>query len=402
MLDSSGKDIRGTFFREAVDKFYSYLQVGKVYRITGGRIKIANPNYNTCKSEFEITFDQNTEIHEDQDDATIATQDYSFVKIADLVNVPAGQSADVLAVVKHISDVAHIVSKKSGQEMAKCDLTLADDSGAEITLTVWRDQAETAPTDFAHQPVVAFRRARVSDYGGKSLSLGGAAAVNPLPQANALAQWWRTVGATATTTKSLSSATGGRRASLTERQGIADIKNKHLGSNSEKGDYISIQATLSFLKKDKDGGAWYPACPNAKEPCKNRYKVTQTTDNQWTCDKCGGTYPTCVRRWIFSGVVQDESSSTWVSFFNEQAETLLQGVTADQAYGRTYEADGSYNQRAYNDIFAPALYTEWILRCKVKNEIVNDEQRIKTSVAGMWPVDYLQESKELLAEIAKF
>ena len=45
---------------------------------------------------------------------------------------------------------------------------------------------------------------------------------------------------------------------------------------------------------------------------------------------------------------------------------------------------------------------EWVLWCKVKNEMVNDESRIKNSVASMWPIDYVLESNDMLAAIAKF
>jgi replication factor A1 len=58
LLDSSG-DVRCTFFKEGVDKFYNFLEVGRVYTFSGGRLKVANMQYNNCKSQFEIIFDQN-------------------------------------------------------------------------------------------------------------------------------------------------------------------------------------------------------------------------------------------------------------------------------------------------------------------------------------------------------
>jgi replication factor A1 len=416
LLDESGTDIRGTFFKEAVDKFYNMLQVGQVYQVTGGRLKVANMQYNTCKSAFEITFDQNTEIHLDSapDNMEHAIrQSYNFVPIGQMESVEANKSIDVLAICKSVSDVAHFVSKKTGQEMSKCDLTLVDDSNTEITMTVWRERAESAPRDYANQPVVAFRRARVSDYGGgKSLSPGGAidimhsgsSSMELLPQAVQLYQWWQRQQQSADTRpplRSLSAAVGGgRKAPFGEQKTIASIKDDNLGfNNPEKGDYVQFKATVTFIKKDKEGGAWYPACPNVGEPCKNRFKVSQLTDQQWQCDKCQGTYATCVRRWIFSAVVEDGTSSTWVSFFNEQAEELLGGVTADQAYERSY-SDGGYDQDAYDSLFVKSLSTEWVFKCKVKNEMVNEESRVKTSVVSMWPVDFVQEAKDMLAAIA--
>ena len=115
-------------------------------------------------------------------------------------------------------------------------------------------------------------------------------------------------------------------------------------------------------------------------------------------DRCQQQYPAPVRRWIFSGVVEDGTSSTWVSFFNEQAETLL-GATADATYAAAYGMDGGFDQDAYDSAFASSLYSEWVFKCKVKTEFHNDENRVKTSVYNLAPVDFLQESKELLTAL---
>jgi replication factor A1 len=406
LLDASGMDVRATLFKEAVDKFYNMLEPGKVYTFTGGRLKVANMQYNTCKSNFEITFDQNSEIHLDNDTGDICQQIYEFCKIADLEAVEANKNVDVLAIVKTVGDPVTIVSKKSGNELTKCDLTLVDDSQVEVNLTLWGDKATRAPAEYGGSPVVAFRRARVSDYGGKSLSGGDGIDINPdVPETQILASWWTASGSSGAAARSLSSSLGGAAGkidSLAERKDIATIKNDNLGyTNPDKPDWLSFKATITFIKKDKEGGAWYPACANSGEPCKNRFKVTQTVDGQWYCDKCQGTYQNCIRRWIFSGVVEDGTSSTWVSFFNEQAEALFSGATADDVYNKTYAGDG-HDQDAYDSYFARAQFSECIFKCKVKNEMVNEESRVKTSVYSLHPVDYLKESKDLLAAIEKF
>ena len=232
ILDSSGVDIRGTFFKEAVDKFYSMLQEGSVYTFSGGRIKVANMQYNTCKSNFEITFDQNSEIHLQDDAGDIQRNVYDFVpSIAQIEDVEANKMIDVLAIVKAVGEPTTIMSKKSGNELTKCDLTLVDDSGVEISMTLWgEDKAKTAPQTYGGSPVVAFRRARVSDYGGKSLSLSGNADVRPVADCpegvQRLEQWWNNGGSSGAGTKSLSSSggSGQKVAPFHERQDIADIK----------------------------------------------------------------------------------------------------------------------------------------------------------------------------------
>ena len=398
LLDSSGVDVRCTFFKEGVDKFYNFLEVGRVYTFSGGRLKVANMQYNKCKSQFEITFDQNSEIHLDETGPADDIRDsYEFVKIDRLKVVDPNTMVDVLAVVKHVGDPASIVSKKSGKELVKCELTIEDDSGAEVRLTMWGDAAQQAHDRFSGMPVVAFKRAKVSDYGGRTLS-GSGFEVNPsIPQANSLKQWWSMNGNNGiSTTRSLSTTMGGNRGPdpFEQRKFISAIKSEKMGYN-DNPDWLSFKATITFLKKEKlgDEGAWYTACANADDPCKNMYKATQISDGNWHCDKCMKTYDNCVRRFIFSGTVADDTCTSWVSVFNEQAEIILNGATANDLYAQVMNGDG---KDLYDSTFMKSTYTEWIFKCKVKQELVGDEQRVKTSLVALSPVDYVVESRNLL------
>jgi replication factor A1 len=109
----------------------------------------ANMQYNTCKSQFEITFDQNSEIQLDETGpANDIREHYEFVKIDRLESVEPNAYVDILAVVKHVGETTSIVSKKSGKELVKCELTIEDDSGAEVRLTMWGDVAQAAQGKF--------------------------------------------------------------------------------------------------------------------------------------------------------------------------------------------------------------------------------------------------------------
>jgi len=400
LLDSSGTDVKCTFFKEAVDKFNPILEEGHVYTFSGGRLKVANMQYNTCKSQFEITFDQNAEIHLDNSGADEIREVYEFVKIAEIENTEPNGYVDILCVVKHVGEPASLVSKKSGKELLKCELMVEDDSGAEIRLTMWGDTAKTAQDKFAGNPIVAFKRARVSDYGGRTLS-GQAFSVEPnIPQANQLKQWWASNGNKGAPSRSLSTAMGGNRGPdpFNQWKNVSSIKSEQLGYG-EKPDWLSFKATITFLKKEKQGdeGAWYTACANAGDPCKNMFKATQTSDGHWHCDKCQQTNDTCVRRFIFSGTVADDTCTSWVSVFNEQAESLFKGeAKADDLYEKVANGDG---RDLYDSTFMKATYTDWIFKCKVKQEMVGDEQRVKTSIVSVSPIDYVVESRNLLTSL---
>lgn len=396
VLDASGTDIRLTMFKEAVTKFDPYFVVGDVYTITGGRLKIANAKYNTCKSQYEMTIDQNTEVAKCEDAKDIKTQMFEFVKISNLEQMEENSKADIIGIIQEVGEVQSLTSKKNGQELLKSEVTLIDDTGVQVRLTLWGKEAQSAAQKLAGQPVAAIRRARVSDYGGKTLS-GGAVFVEPdVPETEDIRRWWTSQGSRSAPVKSLSSSGGGGRMdNFNDRKSIADIKNQHLGKGNTKGDYLTFKAHFTFLKKDKEGGAWYTACPNKEDPCRNRCKINLTTDGNYQCDRCNGTFPDCNRKWIFSGTVADGMGSTWVSIFDEQAQQLL-GTTADDMF-KQFET----NQDFYDATFSKAAFSEWIFKCRVKEEMVNDEPRMKAQVVKMEPVNYVTECRDMIAALER-
>jgi hypothetical protein len=87
-----------------------------------------------------------------------------------------------------------------------------------------------------------------------------------------------------------------------------------------------------------------------------------------------------------------------VSLFNEQAESLFGGIKADDLYRECFEAE--LNDDKYNSTFAKSNFREYLFTCKVKQEMVGDEARVKTSVYSMHPVDHASESRILLEKLA--
>ena len=402
LLDSTS-DIKCTFFREAVDKFHPMLEVDQVYTFSGGRLKAANLQYNNCKSSFEITFDQNSEICKEDDTGEIMQQSYSFIPIASLENTEAGKAVDIVGVVKSVGEPAELTSKKTQKQLTKCDIVIGDDSGADVSVAIWGERAKRAPMEFGGNPIVALRRAKVSDYGGKTLSASdNGINVNPrVPELQRMQMWWNSGGSSAGAVKSLSSGGGSGGANrfpkFEERKTVTAIKNENLGyTNPDKPDWLSFKGTLSFIKSDREGGAWYSACPNENEPCKQRVKVTQSSDGNFYCERCSGSFENCLYRYIFSATLSDDTGSTWVSFFNDQALPLLGGTEANELHEML---NGEQGQDAYDGAFAKATFTDWIFTCKVKQELNNGEMRVKTSVHSLHPMDYAQEGRSLLNSI---
>lgn len=142
LVDESGGEIRGTFFKDGASKYFPMLQVGKVYTFANGKVKMANMQYTSVKNECEISFDEKSVVHEVADDARIARAVFNFIKLSALESTEPGKMVDVCGVVTNAPPPSSIASKKNPSEMLdKRDLTLTDDSNAAITLTLWGDKA---------------------------------------------------------------------------------------------------------------------------------------------------------------------------------------------------------------------------------------------------------------------
>lgn len=265
LLDSQGGEIRGTFFKEACEKFYPTLQEGRVYTFSGGTLKVVqNRQYSTLKNNYEITFNQNSEIIAVQDDSAIKSQVFNFVKIDAIAMVETNTTIDIIGVVRSATEVSEIVSnKQGGRTLLKRDLTLIDDSNSEIKLTLWGEKA-SQPFDWNSNPVAAFKSVRVGDYGGKSLSSSNSTTIliNPLiPEGEALFKWKAGFSGALPAGSSLTggASQGGGLDSFDKRKTISAIRDEGLGLNQEKPDYVTLKGTVVYIKHDTE--PFYSACP---------------------------------------------------------------------------------------------------------------------------------------------
>ncbi|KAL3800756.1 hypothetical protein ACHAW5_002470 [Stephanodiscus triporus] len=382
--------------KEAVDKFHGFLEEGTlVYTFSGVGFKVAEHAVQHLQVALEITFGPGSETHTDGTAAPPQGQ-AGQPRLLSRSTRPRGRRArtryvDILAVVeaRRGGGVMRFNRRAGGSSRERAHRRGRIPAQSQAAPRGSPRSAVGAQDTMGSMPAVAF----------KLRAPGGVLRVDPnVPQARSLRQWWAANGNNGgrTAARSLSTAMGGNRGPdpFDQRKSVCAIKSEQMGYN-DKPDWLSFKATITFLKKEKQGdeGAWYTACANADDPCKNMYKATQTSDGNWHCDKCMKTYENCVRRFIFSGTVADDTCTSWVSVFNEQAEVLLDGAKANDLYAQVANGDG---KDLYDSTFMKATYTDWIIKCKVKQELVGDEQRVKTSMVSLSPVDYVAESRNLL------
>lgn len=234
-----------------------------------------------------------------------------------------------------------------------------------MKLTIWGNTATSF--DVNPESVIAFKGLKVSDFGGRSLSLlsSGSMAVDPdIDEAHKLKGWYEGQGRDGTFTSYNSMGgsmgdVGGRGDPL---KSIIQVKEENLGM-SETVDYFSTKATIIYIKQDNFS---YPACSSAE--CNK--KVVEEEPGQWVCARCEKTYPKPEHRYIMSINVSDHTGQIWLNCFDDVGRMMM-GVSANHLN----ELKDNGDDKAVEDAFQEANCKTWLFKCRAKMDNFQDQQR---------------------------
>uniref|UniRef100_UPI00398F46B0 replication protein A 70 kDa DNA-binding subunit n=1 Tax=Pristiophorus japonicus TaxID=55135 RepID=UPI00398F46B0 len=387
LLDESG-EIRATVFTEQVDKYFPLIEVNKVYFVSKGTLKTANKQYTSVKNDYEMTFNNETSVIPCDDGDDLPTVQFEFVPIDQLESKNKDTMLDVIGVCKSFEEVTKITVRSNNREVSKRNVYLLDMTGKIVSTTLWGEDAEKF--DGSEQPVVAIKGARLSDFGGRSLSVLSSSTVmiNPdIPEAFKLRAWFDTEGQVIEAT-SISDVKGGSfGGGSTNWKMLLEVKNENLG-HGDKADYYTTVGTIVYLKKEN---CMYQACPTAE--CNK--KVVDQQNGLYRCEKCDREFSNFKYRMILSINLADFGENQWVTCFQETGEAIL-GQNANYL-GELKDS----NESAFEEIFQNANFQSYTCRIRVKLETYNDESRIKATMMDVKPVDHKEYSKRLIMNIRK-
>ncbi|XP_005349614.1 replication protein A 70 kDa DNA-binding subunit [Microtus ochrogaster] len=387
LVDETG-EIRAAAFNEQVDKFFPLIEVNKVYYFSKGTLKIANKQFSAVKNDYEMTFNNETSVLLCEDDRNLPTVQFDFTGIGDLESKAKDSLVDIIGICKSYEDSTKITVKSNNREVAKRNIYLMDMSGKVVTTTLWGEDADKF--DGSRQPVMAIKGARVSDFGGRSLSVLSSSTVimNPdIPEAYKLRGWFDSEGQALDGVSISDLRSGGTGGSNTNWKTLYEAKSENLGQG-DKADYFSTVATVMFLRKEN---CMYQACPT--QDCNK--KVIDQQNGLYRCEKCDREFPNFKYRMILSANVADFQENQWVTCFQESAEAILGQNTA--YLGELKEK----NEQAFEEVFQNANFRSFTFRIRVKLETYNDESRIKATVIDVKPVDYRDYAKRLIMNIKR-
>ncbi|XP_048079173.1 replication protein A 70 kDa DNA-binding subunit isoform X5 [Ursus arctos] len=387
LVDESG-EIRATAFNEQVDKFFPLIDMNKVYYISKGILKIANKQFTAVKNDYEMTFNNETSVMPCEDGHHLPTVQFDFTGIGDLESKPKDSLIDIIGICKSYEDATKITVKSNNREVSKRNIYLMDMSGKVVTATLWGEDADRF--DGSRQPVMAIKGARVSDFGGRSLSVlsSSTVIVNPdIPEAYKLRGWFDSEGQALDGVSISDLKSGGTGGSNTNWKTLYEVKSENLG-HGDKADYFSSVATVVYLRKEN---CMYQACPT--QDCNK--KVIDQQNGLYRCEKCDSEFPNFKYRMILSVNIADFQENQWVTCFQESAEAIVGQSTS--YLGELKEK----NEQAFEEIFQNANFRSFTFRIRVKLETYNDESRIKATVMDVKPVDYREYGRRLIMNIRR-
>ena len=364
LLDESG-EIRGTGFNDQCDALYELFQEGGVYYITSPcRVNMAKKQFTNLNNDYELMFERDTNVEKAEEQEGVPQVRFNFTNIADLQTVEKDTTIDTIGVLKEVGETSQITSKTTSKPYDKRELTLVDNTGYSVRLTIWGNTA----TNFDAMPesVVAFKGVKVSDFGGRSLSLlsSGSMTIDPdIDDAHKLKGWYDAQGKNDTfqnhagMTSTIGAAGGRTDATKT----IMQVKEENLGM-SDNTDYFITKATIIYVKQESVS---YPAC--LSEGCNK--KVVETDPGQWRCERCDKTHPKPEHRYIMSVNVSDHTGQIWLSCFDDVGRMIM-GMSADTLMEIREE-----DEKAYGDVFQEANCKTWIFKCRAKMDTFQEQQR---------------------------
>lgn len=387
-LDTSG-EIRATAFNEMATKFNEVLQEGRVYYVSKARLQPAKPQFTNLTHPYELSMDRDTVVEECFDESNVPKTHFSFTKLNAIPNQEANSTVDVLGIIQTVNPQFELTSR-AGKKFDRRDIDIVDDSGFSITVGLWGQQA--IDFNLAEGSVVAFKGIRVTDFGGKSLSMGFTSTMIPnpeVPEAFALKGWYDKKGHTenfnSLKQEGGAAASGNLAKFISQRISIATAQNENLG-RSEKGDFFSIKGAVNFLKVDNFA---YPACSN--ENCNK--KVIEESDGTWRCEKCDTNNQAPDWRYMLTLSVLDETGQMWVTVFNDQAKQLL-GIGANELISLK-DADPETFTKTIQGI----QMNQYDFRIRAREDNYNNQSRIRYTISNLHLLNFKAEADFLADEL---
>ena len=370
--------------QDDVTKMEAALKEGSTYLVSGGKVKmVQNTAYNSTGHQYDLTWNQFTRVEGPLAGETVQLN-YKFVPLAQVASLDEGAVVDVIGWVQDQGSASTFESRKSGREVTKREVVLADTTGT-LVLTLW---AEKAKEFKSAGKVIAVRGAKVQEFQGvKNIqtSFGGSYEVEPKVEGLAeLVEWGER--------QTPANANPGSVARLAgEVVTLSQVQEAVVQGRAESK--FTVAASPTRINQDN---LFYRAHnPAGEGKCRKKVQEEAGQENKFTC-RCGsrGIPPEeTVLRYMVRLCLADCSTYEWAIMFD--AETLF-GCTAQQLHELREASEEEFQKKLQALLFVQQLWT-----VGGKMEAYQGENRVKLTLLEARKVDWEEKRESLWEEIVK-
>ena len=370
--------------QDDVTKMEAALKEGGTYLVSGGKVKmVQNTAYNSTGHQYDLTWNQFTRVEGPLAGETVQLN-YKFVPLAQVATLDEGAVVDVIGWVQDQGSASTFESRKSGREVTKREVVLADTTGT-LVLTLW---AEKAKEFKSAGKVIAVRGAKVQEFQGvKNIqtSFGGSYEVEPKVEGLAeLVEWGQR--------QTPANANPGSVARLAgEVVTLSQVQEAVVQGRAESK--FTVAASPTRINQDN---LFYRAHnPAGEGKCRKKVQEEAGLENKFTC-RCGSRgipLEETVLRYMVRLCLADCSTYEWAIMFD--AETLF-GCTAQQLHELREASEEEFQKKLQALLFVQQLWT-----VGGKMEAYQGENRVKLTLLEARKVDWEEKRESLWEEIVK-
>jgi len=391
LMDAEGDEIQGTAFNDAVDRLFPIFEVSKVFIITKARAKMANRKYTHVTHQYSLEL-ADAEVTPCADDGGINKFKFDFKPIANIASIDSGSFVDIIGICQKVGEIVKFTSKK-GNDLTKRSFYMVDNSASNIECAIWGEEAQKF--DLLNEgKVLCLQAAKVSDFGGRTLSVDSYYVEPDISKVPEVKSWWqqnqKTLSITSLT-KSLSG--GGSSPPIT-------IDKASLLGKSEGADFFNVLVRFTRLLVKPDRNPWYNACPSEPDPttqkvCKKKVVEGNEGAGTWYCASCDKHYNKYLPRYVLRAMVADHTGSLYVGLFDDQCKSIL-NKSASEA-----EELKQTDMTAYNNLFTKPVCKLYNARFRAKQETYNDEIRSRVDILELEELGSTQNMRNMYKEITE-
>merc|ERR1719193_2096944 len=241
--------------------------------------------------------------------------------------------------------------------------------------------------------VVCLQAAKVSDFGGRTLTVNSYSVELDIPEVNEIKKWWiQNQKSLTVTSLTQSRSSGGSGPSITLSE--ANL----LGQNQDTPDYFNASITFTQLFVKPDRNPWYNACPSEPDPVTQKNclkKVIEGSEGEgtWYCVSCAKNFNNYHPRYIMKAKIADHTGSLFVGLFDRDCNTILSKTAAEAEQLKEMDLG------AYNNIFTEPVCKKYQARMRAKQETYNDEIRTRFDIVGLEEIECKADMNRMYKEI---